>query len=323
MIKFDTKNFKFLKMDSTDLKTENILERYDLQKSIVNSWDLFKNEVGIINSYLLGQEIKPHGSVNDSIDLLAFDADDSSLVVIELKRDKNKFQLLQSLSYAAMLSTWDKANVLDIVSKNSNQDEREELKSILNDTELSSMIKIILIAESYDPEVIITANWLFGYYGVSIQAFSAQMYKLNQEFFLSFEQRFPLKELEDSYEKRVRNHNENLSKDSVSWEDILPELSYNFAKRAIELCKKIKPGDPSRRRFVGIKTKHDEFEVITLNFRQKYLNVGIKGLFDGAEEKLYNLFNPKIEINKWAGGYTFKVQNEENFNQLIKWLKLE
>ena len=46
MLKFDLDNQKFESLKPTGLKAENILERYDLQKVIVNSWDLFRNEIG-------------------------------------------------------------------------------------------------------------------------------------------------------------------------------------------------------------------------------------------------------------------------------------
>jgi len=107
MLKFDPSSKSFQNLQQSQLKEEGILERYDFQESIVSSWDIIKNQIGLHTAYLIGQEIKPHPSVGNSIDLLAFDPDDSSLIVIELKRDRNKLQLLQSLSYASMVATWD------------------------------------------------------------------------------------------------------------------------------------------------------------------------------------------------------------------------
>ena len=90
MLKIDSESKKLLELDQSTLKTENILERYDLQEMIVNSWENVRKKIGIPTSYLIGQEIKPHESVLDVIDILAFNPDDNSLVVIELKRDKNR-----------------------------------------------------------------------------------------------------------------------------------------------------------------------------------------------------------------------------------------
>lgn len=108
MLKFDLDQKTFEPLTQGNFKQEHVLERYDFQSAIVNSWDKIKNSLDIPTAYLVGQEVTPHHSVQNSIDVLAFDSDDSSMIVIELKRDKDKLQLLQSLSYAAMVATWDK-----------------------------------------------------------------------------------------------------------------------------------------------------------------------------------------------------------------------
>jgi hypothetical protein len=56
MLKFDTGKKAFEKLETTELKAEKILERYDLQAAIANSWELFKNELGLPNAFLIGQE---------------------------------------------------------------------------------------------------------------------------------------------------------------------------------------------------------------------------------------------------------------------------
>jgi hypothetical protein len=160
MFKIDLNNKLLNKVDSTVLKSENLLERQDLQQFIYNSWENFKNEIGLPTAILIGQEIKPHDSVQDSIDLLAFDQDDSSLIVIELKREKNKLQLLQAISYAAMVATWDSEKLIKEVSRNIKNQNSNEALEIIKNIELNEDIKIVLIAEHYDPEVILTAEWL-------------------------------------------------------------------------------------------------------------------------------------------------------------------
>src|SRR5687767_15025074 len=82
---------------------ESLLERADFQRMIASSWSAFANELGFPGLKLLGEELTPHESVRDRIDLLAFDEDESKVAVIELKRESHKLQLLQALSYAAML----------------------------------------------------------------------------------------------------------------------------------------------------------------------------------------------------------------------------
>src|SRR5271165_1806535 len=61
---------------------------------------------------LIGQEVLPSSYVGDRIDLLAID-EKGAAVIIELKRSEQKLQLLQSLSYAAMLSDWSAENFVN------------------------------------------------------------------------------------------------------------------------------------------------------------------------------------------------------------------
>ena len=150
MLKIDGESKKLVELDQSDLVAENLLERYDLQEMIVNSWDNVRKEIGIPTSFMIGKEVKPHDSVLDSIDILAFNPDDNALVVIELKRDKNKYQLLQSLNYAAMTGSWDSQTVVDNIQTNIS-DESDELRDVISGTELSPDVSIIMISELFAP----------------------------------------------------------------------------------------------------------------------------------------------------------------------------
>jgi hypothetical protein len=90
----------------------------------------------------------------------------------------------------------------------------------------------------------------------------------------------------------------------------------------VELCLKEKEGDPSRRRFVGLRSNYNGFDWITINFREKYLNIYIKGKPENAEQILQNKFSSKIEISTWAEGFSFKIDKEKQFNELVNWLKI-
>jgi hypothetical protein len=321
VLKFDTGRKAFEKLEATELKAERILERYDLQAAIANSWDLFKNELGLPNAFLIGEEINPDPRTQDSVDLLAYDSDDSSLVVIELKRARHKLQLLQAISYAAMVSQWDADTLISRIQEKYNPD-IEELKDLITGSELSSDTKIILIAETFDPEVIIASDWLTENYSLNISAFSIALFAMGKEKFLSLEQRYPLKELSDVYVERGKRRRIKRGKEEIQWEDVLPKLEYPFASRGIELCKRIREGDPSRRRFT-VRSNYDGFDWISLNFRAKYINVYMRGNFEGNEKLIQSKFREEVPISSWRDGLSFRVTTESQFEDLVKWLKLE
>lgn len=322
MLKFDEKNKKFEKLSATELKAEGILERHGLQETIVASWELFRNEIGLPTAFLIGDEVSPHPSVQNSIDLLAYNPDDSSLIVIELKRDRNKLQLLQALSYAAMVNTWDSEMLVSKISHKCNP-EPQELIDLIQDVELNNDVKVVLIAEGFDPEVIITADWLSDGYSVDISAYAINMHKAGDDTFLTLEQRYPLKDLADTYESRVKRKRSRSGKKDVTWDEVLPKLEYPFAEQGIRLCSGIRQGDPSRRRFGSIRSNYDGFNWISINFRRKYINVYLKGDFEGAEDFLGSKFTDPISVNTWRDGYAFLIHSKSQFDDLVSWLRLD
>lgn len=315
MLKVNLEEKLFVNVPDTGLRGENILERHDLQKSIVNSWELFRNEINIPDTFLVGQEVTVDDITQNSIDLLAFDSSDSSLIVIELKRDKHKLQLLQALSYAAAISQWDSAALLSKIQKSSSS-EQNELIEIIENSDLDGEIKVILIAEEFDPEVILTANWLSTTYSLSISAFSLNLFSAESSLFVIADQRYPLKELKDSYvQRKKRTIDPNRD---ISWNDILPNLEYSFAERGIELCQKMMTGYPTHRRFR--KANHDGFKWINVNFRNKHINVY---LFGDNELKIQKYFGNEIAISSWRDGLSFNITTPDQFEALVKWLSIE
>jgi len=324
MFRISLSNKTLDKIDSTILKNENLLERHDLQQFVFNSWESFKNDIGLPTSILIGQEIRPHDSVQDSIDLLAFDQDDSSLIVIELKRDKNKLQLLQALSYAAMVAAWDSEKLIQVVKRGQSNVSNEAMDLIKN-AELNNDVKIVLLSENYDPEVIITSDWLASKYGVNITAFSVGLHKIDNQLLLEVDQKYPLPELSELYESRRKRISETRELSDITWEQVIPNLKYDFAKRGIDICRKIRgDGDPKRRRFGDIVKDHDGFNWISLNFREKYMNV-----YTGCDDKqasiakIKEMFGQDTVVSEWRDGVSFNISDKRDFDKLIRWLKIE
>ena len=69
MLKINRTDDKCERLSVKTLTEAKILERYDLQKMIVNQPGPFRTEMGE-KLVLIGQEVKPSDTINDSIDLL-------------------------------------------------------------------------------------------------------------------------------------------------------------------------------------------------------------------------------------------------------------
>src|SRR5688572_22448689 len=149
MLQIDEESKLFVSANSSNMAGEKMLERADLQAMCVSSWEAFANELGFPSLRLIAQEVIPHPSCGDRIDLLGFDEDAGKPVVIELKRDKHKLQLLQALSYAAMLSHWEPADFKQRLS----DDADDELINSIENLDPDESPRVILVAERFDPEV--------------------------------------------------------------------------------------------------------------------------------------------------------------------------
>lgn len=316
MLKF--KDNKFISIKKSSLRDEEILERYNLQQAIIESWDQFKNEIGMPDILFVGQEVIPHNSVENRIDILAFNPNEGLPIVIELKRGKHKLQLLQSITYASMISNWSEDEFINIAQINNSPD-LDDLKSSLSDYDNDS-VRIVLLAENYDPEVIISSDWLYRVHNLDIIACSINVYEHDNEVFFSFNQKFPLSELEDTYVDRSRKRSKGRgSYGDETWEDVKKKVTYDWGSEIIDLCHMEMEGDPSRRRFTHVFKNIDGFKV-SINIRQKYVNVYITGRPEEGESYFYNIFGENLELSHWKKGYSFNIHSKSQYDDFKKWL---
>jgi hypothetical protein len=322
MLKMSSSKDSLELMPESDLKQNEIMERYNLQKAIVKSWDAFTSEIGMSELYLIGQEIKPHESVRDSIDILAFDANENVPVVIELKRSKDKFQLLQAITYASMVAAWGRERFLAEARKQ-NIGNIDDLSDLIQEAEISKMVKIVLIAEKFDPEVIIASDWLFEQYKLDVTAFGIDVFKRNEDIYLSLNQKYPLLELHESYETRIQHRNTEDSKNELTWDEVASTLKYSWGRSAIQILQKVRAGAPGRRRFSSVRTNYDGFDWITVNMRREYLNVYLRGLPENGEIHLKSKFKDAISVSRWRDGYSFHLRSQSQFEDLLRWLEID
>jgi len=196
-----TKNISLY--DETDFKSQNILERQDLEKWIESYPDLLGEELLIITT-----EYDKFDKTNERLDLLAIDKE-GNLVIVELKRDDSgKYVDLQAIKYAAYCSTLtldDLSKVyLDYLTGNGEKSDFEDVKSriiefIDNDEfeELNDSPRIILVSREFRSEVTASVLWLRKF-GLDISCIKLSPYQMDENTIIfSSNILIPLPEAED------------------------------------------------------------------------------------------------------------------------------
>lgn len=319
MLKLDPSSKTLVPITATTLKRAKILEREYLQEAIIRSWDAFCGELGYEELFLVGSEIVPHDSCQNRIDILALSRDGAP-VIFELKRHRDRLQLLQAISYAAMVARWDVARFLKELG-GKNDEQSEELRSLLEDEgfELATP-EIVVIAESFDPEVILSADWL-GDFGVPISAFAVSAIDHGGETLISLDQKFPLLGLDDVYVRRTNRVAGTAERSS--WDEALKKVSFPFAKRAVEVFRKRIAGSPERRQFDSIYSSCP-LGRMRIAFKQKYLKVYTVDQSPEAEKAIRERLEPVIPVSPWGNestknsGFTFTVETSDQFDHFLR-----
>jgi hypothetical protein len=187
MLRLDKSGKTLIRVPRKKLADLGLLERNDIQQMIRHSPDAFFEELGE-RLKLIGEEIRPTNDVDDRIDLLAIDSQGAA-VVVELKRGTHKLHLLQALGYASMVSKWESSRFGDEYSSSTGKSHdaaEEELEDFLDeDAVLNGAQRIILLAEDFEHEVLVTAEWLSEKYSVDVRCYRLAMSAEDHAEFLS------------------------------------------------------------------------------------------------------------------------------------------
>jgi hypothetical protein len=214
MLRVDRGNKALDRLQEVRLRDAQILERSDLQQMIRNSPDSFCKELGEV-IWFVGEEVAPDESVQDRVDLLGVDPDGVA-VIIEIKRDSHKLHLLQALSYAGMISKWEPRDFIqELVHYNSRhlqapqsfEAAKEELEDQLEGADSAAVNRsqrVVLLAEDFDYEVLVTAEWLTEKHGVDIRCYRLLVARQGEQIFLSCNRAYPPPELTDIATRRRR-----------------------------------------------------------------------------------------------------------------------
>jgi hypothetical protein len=230
MVKISRSDKRFDYLATSSLTTAKISERFDLQEYILNSPEAFCAEVGQ-QLIFVGKELRPSETVADRIDLLAIDPDGST-VIVELKRGNDKFQLLQAVAYAGMIAKLSPAEILERAGK----DRAESIEEFVGESEINGSQRILLIAEEYDYEILIAAEWLYEK-SVEIDCVRVALAVDGIAEYLTFTQIFPTPKLAEQARKRSQAIKGGAIR-YASWEEALADVSNpvvaSFFKRYID-----------------------------------------------------------------------------------------
>lgn len=226
MLKINRGQKTLAKLPQIRLQDAGIQERLDLQRMIRNSPEAFFEEMGE-PFLLIGEEIRPDATVEDRIDLLALDRDGVA-TIFELKRNNDKLQLLQALSYAAMVAKWDQARFVEELGKfvgKTPEDAEDGIEQFIATgfDSLNQTQRIILIAENFDYEVLVTAEWLTEHYGVDIRCYRVGLAKENADEFLTLTCIYPAPEI-SAHAIQRRRRTESSPKGWGDWETALEKI---------------------------------------------------------------------------------------------------
>jgi hypothetical protein len=197
MVRISKPDKRFACLKTKTLAEADIKERYDLQEYIFNSREDFCKELGQ-DLTIIGKEVPPSDVVSDRIDLLAID-NEGDVVIIELKRGSDKLQLLQAISYAGMIAKWSPDQLLSRAEKDLGKDAATAI--VDPDLVLNQGQRILLVAEAFDYEVLVGAEWLYSR-GVEIDCVRVSLAVDGLAEYLTFAQVFPTPELADQARKR-------------------------------------------------------------------------------------------------------------------------
>lgn len=195
------------KASETKFKSLGIKERSDLQR-------LLRDQIEVVapDCLVIGEEFGDWVDSSRRIDLLAIDRD-ANLVVIELKRTEDGGHMeLQSLRYAAMVSTMTFERAVKVFedyleTRGIEQNAEKTILSFLgwdnsSDEEFGNDVKIILVSADFSIELTGTVLWL-SQRDIDIRCVRIKPYIRNEQILLDVQQIIPLPEAEE-YQVRIR-----------------------------------------------------------------------------------------------------------------------
>ncbi len=147
-----------------NLKTRSLEEFYELGDFIANSPEQFFGEVGE-SLLLVANGLRTADDAESYVDALAVDRNGAAVVVIITLSD-SKSPLTRAINSASRIAGWERDELLRRIGPAVSRELRGYLGE--NYRNLNKQQRVLLIAENFSQELLSTAAWLSGSYGVDI-----------------------------------------------------------------------------------------------------------------------------------------------------------
>lgn len=291
-----------LKLADADYK-----EREHLQRMIVNSPAVFFGEIGE-SLLIVGEETRPRPEfVDDRIDVLALDPSGAA-VVVELKRDRDKLQLLQALTYAAMVRTWGRDDFAKAYAdlRQVGLDEADEaLDQFLGASveTINPRQRLVLVAEHFDFEVLATAEWLSEGYGVEIRCVRISLRKDGDAHYLGAETIFPLSPLFDhAWRRRAAVSGTSGQLPASNWDEIYERITDPAIREFAETIAPTLPPKDANPKYWTLHLRVGDKRTVQVELRYTFAYVWQSPRLKGDAEFWQDRLGPEIDLQTVNGG---------------------
>jgi hypothetical protein len=334
MLRIDKGKKTLIALERKTMRDSGYWERRDIQEMICRSPDPFCDELGEF-IWFVGSEVKPTDFVQDRIDLLGIDPDGAA-VIVEIKRDSHKLHLLQALSYAGMVAKWEPKRFIEELRDFNKRDSpnesvpgfeqtKEQLEEILDEGDIETINRnqrIVLLAEAFDYEVLVTAEWLTERYDVDIRCYRVSLAKNGEDDFLTCTRAYPPPELTDIAIRR-RRKKEIGEPETTDWGEALKSIEnkavVKFFQQELSAGRSNNPKYKALRFFIGEKRR------FVMNAKRRWARVWQSGRFEDDIDFWTSRLGERCRVSpKWGGRrLRFYLFEEADFMKFKKAVTVE
>jgi hypothetical protein len=329
MLRIDTDKKTLIALERKTMREAGYWERRDIQEMICRTPGVFCEELGE-KIHILGSEVQPSDVVQDRIDLLGIDPDGAG-VIIEIKRDSHKLQLLQALSYAGMIAKWEPKRFIErLIEFNRKQQTYEqakaELEEFLGDGDgdietINRDQRIVLLAEAFDYEVLVTADWLSERYDVDIRCYRIGLAKNDNDHFLTCTRAYPPPELTElAIDRRRKN---KVGPETRNWDEALGSIENQAVVDFFKV--ELKRGLPNNSKYKSIRFSVTDRLRFLMYAKKSWARVWQSARFDNDIDFWTSRFGERCSPKPISDGLSlrFTLTDKSDFEKFKKALTTE